>query len=429
MTRTAIHDATVPLSEPVVQPTLPGPNAKILLVSWGLPPQLTGSAAIVESFARNFSPDEMVLAGERPARLDCSGRDPKLPSVYYVDKEWTWPKRGQRYVRWVRWLLLPLMVMRLSRIVRRESCRAVVAVFPNEFHMLAAYLVAWRYRLPLYPYFHNTYVENRSGIAGAFARWLQPRVFAAAPIVFAWNDGLRDYYEASYPGVRFETLPYVLDEPPPAWVDLPPVGAPLRIALLGNLSESNIDATRRFLNAFQNPNEVHFTVFTATPDWFYAKVGIRGPNITYTRVAQAEVTAALRKYDVLYLPHGLEGGHSDVEYQTIFPTRTASYVVAGRPILAHSPKNAFVTHWLRRFDCAEIVEQPDEAALKVALRRLCEDAKRREELVANALAAAREFLPERVVGRFRQQLAEPFDSLAKRTSMRVPAGSREQADE
>lgn len=425
MTRSAIHDATAPRSEPIAQSTLPGPNAKILLVSWGLPPQLAGSSIIVENLSRHFTNDEMVLAGERPARIDCSGRDPKLPRIYYVDKEWTWPKRGQRYVRWIRWLLLPLMVMRLSRIVRRESCRAVVAVFPNEFHMLAAYLVARHFRLPLYPYFHNTYVENRSGAAGAFARWLQPRVFAAAPIVFAWNDGLRDYYKAHYPGVRFETLAYVLDEPLPVRVELPPARVPVRIALLGNLNESNIDAARRFLNAFQDPNEIRFTVFTATPDWFYAKVGIRGPNITYTRVAQTEVTAALQQHDILFLPHGLEGGYSDVEYQTIFPTRTTSYVLAGRPILAHSPRNAFVTHWLRRHDCAEIVDQPDESALKAALRRLCEDKKRRDELVANSLTAAREFLPERVVGCFRQQLAEPLDSLSERTSNRVPAGSRE----
>ena len=43
-------------------------SAKILLVSWTLPPEPTGSAVIVGNLAKQFRSSEMVIVGERPGR-------------------------------------------------------------------------------------------------------------------------------------------------------------------------------------------------------------------------------------------------------------------------------------------------------------------------------------------------------------------------
>ena len=47
------------------------------------------------------------------------------------------------------------------------------------------------------------------------------------------------------------------------------------------------------------------------------------------------------------------------EFRTIFPTKTIEYLISGRPILAHSPADAFLTKFLVENDCALVVDRPD----------------------------------------------------------------------
>ena len=379
---------------------------RVLFVSWGLPPSVTGSSVIAENLSHQFNPAEMVLAGQAWSGVDSYRRDPNLPRIQLLDKEWTWPKRGRRYVHWARWLTLPRIASRLARIARDERCEAIIGVFPSEFYLYAAFLAAKRLKLPLYPYFHNTYRESRTGIAQRFAEWLEPRVFRSARAVFVMSEGMQTHYQPLYPGVRFEPLVHSFSEPLPDFAPAPEPGSPVRLAFMGNLNESNVDATRRLADLVNQRDDCLMTTYSGTPDWFFAKVGASGPRITHTRVAYEQVTSALQSHDILLLPHGFQGATSQLEYDTIFPTRTISYLISNRPILAHAPPDCFLTRWLRKHDCAEIVDVRDTAQVAAALDRLRNDSRRREQLVRNALQAARQFHGPVVAARLRQVMAE-----------------------
>ena len=106
----------------------------------------------------------MVLAGESPPILRLLSRARAAEPIYLAN-EWTWPKRGRRYVRWVRWFSLPRLVRRVARIAQQNQCQAIVGVFPNEYYFYIAYLAAKKVGIPFYPFMHNTYRENRTGIA------------------------------------------------------------------------------------------------------------------------------------------------------------------------------------------------------------------------------------------------------------------------
>ena len=367
---------------------------------------MTGSSVIAENLSRQFSPQEMVLAGQAWTGAEAYRRDPSLPKIHFLNKELTWPRRGQRYVRWIRWLTLPRVARHITQIARDERCDAIVGVFPNEFFLYAAYLAARRLGLPFYPYLHNTYREDRTGLALRFANWLEPRVFRNAPAVFVMSEGMKEHYQPLYPGLRCEPLVHSFDETIPDFAPLPPVGAPLRLAFVGNLNDSNVDAARRLADVVNGREDYRLTTYSGTPDWFFAKVGVCGPRITHTRVPYDEVTTALRSHDILLLPHGLTGGRSQVEYDTIFPTRTIPYLLSGRPILAHSPPDCFLTRWLRKHDCAEIIDRPDAAALAAAIDRLRDNEPRRETLVRHALTAVRPFHGPTVAAEFKRILAE-----------------------
>lgn len=367
----------------------------------------------------------MVLAGQVWSGAEGYRRDAALPTIHYVGREWTWPKRGQRFVRWARWLTLRRLARSVERVAREEACDAIVSIFPNEFYLYAGYEAARRLKLPYYPYFHNTYLENRRGLPLRFARWLERRVFEDAPVVFVMSEGMKEYYEPRYPGVQFEPLVHTFNEPIPDFASPPAPGSPIGLAFIGNLNESNVDAARRMAQMVNQREDCRLTTYSGTPDWYFAKTGVCGSRIKHTRVAYDEVTQALRSHDILLFPHGFTGGTSEAEYATIFPTRTIASLLAARPILAHTPPGSFLTRWLRNHDCAEIVDTPDVQALSAALDRLRDGAARREELVRNALVAVRQFHAPAVAANLRRILAEtggpridggrPEPSSAKRT--------------
>lgn len=377
---------------------------KTLFVSWALPPQVSGSAVIMANLALQFSTEELVLAAELPSGPR-PRREEELPHpLHYIMREWSWPRRGRRFVHWIRWLWLPLVVWRLVRIIRRENCANVVGVFPNEFYLSAAYFAARITKTRFFPYFHNTYLENRFGRARLFAQWLQPRVFASAETVFVMSEGMRTYLAPRYPDVEFVPLVHSFNEsldPAPAPGEL---HRPVRLAFVGNLNDSNIDAMRRFTELANRREDCVVTIYSGTPVWFFEKVGIRGPRFHYTRVPYDQITAAIREQDILLLPHGFEGGLGEAEYRTIFPTRTLTYLLGGRPILAHSPPHAFLTDWLRDHECAEIIDQPSTNLLEAGLDRLLSDVSRRRRLVEAAFAAAGQFSARSVAALLRQHL-------------------------
>ena len=160
---------------------------KILLISWSLPPEPTGSAVIVGNLAKQFSANEMVIAGERPYRRPSVSWRENWPRLVHIASALPPTWRG---ARWWRPLQMPLMLWRTMFLVRKYQCSVVVVVFPNEEFLLVGYLTALWTGAPLFAYFHNTYVENRRGLSLRFAQWLQSRVFSKAKHVFVMSDGI-----------------------------------------------------------------------------------------------------------------------------------------------------------------------------------------------------------------------------------------------
>ncbi len=368
---------------------------KTLLVSWGLPPALVGSASIVEKLGMHLGRDHVVLVGEGCPGCKQYKRAPELPRIHYV---FTPPDfRGRRTIRNS---MFPLVVRRIDRIARAEKFSRVVGVFPDEFWLWSGYHVARKRGIPFYPFLHNTYLENRTGWKKSLARILQKKVFADSKVVFVANEGMREFYQRNYPSLNVVTLDHINEELIPEFLDPPVPGEILKIAYLGSFNKSNADAFIRFVKTIQTRSDIQFTTFSKDSADYFIKRGLSGANFAHTRVPYHLAVATLRGFDVMYLPHGFTGRLSDVEYNTIFPTRTIPYLLTGRPILAHSPATSFVNRWLRQHDCALIVDRADPDSLLAALSRLRNDAELRSRLARNGLLAARQFSPRDVMQRF-----------------------------
>lgn len=383
------------------------PTHKVLLVSRSLPPAPTGSAVIVYNLSQAFSRDEMVLAGKEPLGGLARNQDSEKPRVVAIQgaREWSIRGRGKHHFALLR---APLLVLRLVRLIRRENCRGVVAVYPDAAYLFASWAASRWTKVRFFPYFHNTFMEcQRPGVLRLFARWLQPRVMRDAAHVFTMSAGMSALYDRLYPG-QFAHSPLVhsFNEPIPAFRE-PMLGPNPVLAFSGNVNGSCLEAARRlFMVAGQMPG-VRVRFITGASEDELAAFGVWTANAHRTCLPRQELLGALAGCDVMLLPHGFTGGYQPVEYETIFPTKTIEYLISGRPILAHSPPGVFLTRFLKQHDCALVVEEANPQAVGEGIRRLLNDAALRARLVRNALETARMFHISRVAAHFREILQMP----------------------
>lgn len=324
--------------------------------------------------------------------------------IHLFQSEPKWPKRGRRFVRWLRWSRYQGLVRFLDRISEQTGRGPIVAVFPDEFHLAAAHAVASRRGLPFFPYFHNTYVDNRTGVSRQLGKALEARVMRDAESAMVLTSALEDHYRARYPEARLEVLPHSFAFESMNESATRRSEGEVRIGILGNINHSNMDAFLRLFRAIDESMVV--TIYAgSTPKWFFEKLGVLGPRVRHEQPSDADLYAKLRENDLLFLPHGLQGKWNSVEYRTIFPTRTAPYLGSGRPVLAHCPQECFLHDWLEARDCAEIVSTSSEDALRNAIRLLMSNRERAQQLVRNAAVAFDEFDPNRIVQKFEQIIA------------------------
>jgi len=226
------------------------------------------------------------------------------------------------------------------------------------------------------------------------AGWLQPRVFKHARHVFVMSKAMQKLYQRYYPDLVCSPLTHSFNETPPDLQNLPSptsVGKPLRLALSGGVNASNEVAVEHMAAAVKSLSDVELTIYTRTNEGYLKRLGVEGDAFHLATVSRDHLIAELQKADILFLPHGFSERESAEEIETIFPTRTIEYLIAGRPILAHVPENCFIGDFLREHDCALIVTDPNPAALQEAILRLKTDAALRGQLVGNAVRAARQF--------------------------------------
>lgn len=376
---------------------------KVILVSRSAPPEPSGSGIIVGNLAQQFGPDEMVLAGEQPIDRPPAEWDDRWAELVYIGRPLA---RGTRGRVTHRRLQIPLLTTRIIQLIRKHRASTVVGVFPSEEYLAASYLAARMTGTPLVGYFHNTYVESRSGGARlAWAKRIQSAVFNYATHIFVMSDGMLQLYQRNYPGLSCSALTHSFNGEIPPFHPAPPIGDTLKIALLGNIGEHCLDATVRVCNAVKQRPNTEFRLISGTARHIIAGYNLLTDPAQHRTVPYEEVRGELQWADVVALPHGFTGGYTAEEYDTIFPTRTLDYLLCGRPILAHSPAGCFLNQFLQAHQCAHLVDQRDTEAVRKALDRLSADAELRETLVKNALATAERFHASNVAAVLRSRLA------------------------
>lgn len=379
---------------------------KILLVSRSVPPGASGSSVIIGNLARQFTRDEMVVVGawfmESPP-VEWRAEWPKL--IYATIN----PPDGWRGLRFIRWAQFPWLLVRAWWALVMNRCDVILGVYPDEIYLFAAYVLSVITGKPLYLYFHNTYLEHARG--NIMAGWLQPRAFKRARHMFVMSKAMQALYRRYYPDIVCTPLVHSYNENPPEMSSLPStetVGSPLRIVLSGSVNASNEGAVEHMAGAIRALPDTELWIYSKTNTGYLKRMGVDvdSPQFHLTTVSRDTLIEELQKADILFLPHGFGERESQEEIETIFPTRTIEYLIAGRPILAHAPDKCFISDFLREHDCALLVTEPSAEAVQAAIEQLKNDAALRRRLVQNAVRAAQQFYAPVVAAHLRGVIQE-----------------------
>ncbi len=368
---------------------------KILLVSWSTLPNKGGSSIIVENLSQNFSKDELVVLGSKTLFQNTSMKRPAGgPEFLYFFSEMYLLGRGYRYFSWFRkWRFRPL-VKYIKSIITSQKIEHVIGVYPNEIYCHAACIAARELDIPFSSYFHNTYTENVE-ITDPKKDEIQQEIFEASKNIFVMSEGMQRFYEQKYKLNKFHPLIHTFNKFP---VSKTLTGIPgenkkqYKLVAIGNFNESNMDATLRFAAAIRKHPRYSLSLFTHVPKVLLKRRGMTLSDIEYEGfVKPDEVHRILQHYDICVLTHGFTGGYGDVEYQTIFPTRTIPLLLSGKPIIAHSPDGSFLNDFIKKNKCAELVDEPSEKAILEGLDRIANSLDYQNKLVEASRHTAQKF--------------------------------------
>lgn len=368
---------------------------KLLIVSWSTLPNPGGSSVIMENLAQNFGQDELVVLGSKTLfgpRPPARRKD--MPEFRYYFTEMYLFGRGYRYFRWFRkWRFKPL-INKIRSIILEEKIDYVIGVYPNDFYCLAACRAAKAMGVPFSSYFHNTFADNVA-ITDPKAELVQKEIFDQSEWVFVMSKGMQAFYQEQYPDIRVKPLVHTFNAfpSPKSHTGIPGIGKKhYKLVAIGNFNESNLEATIRFARAIKEDPRFSLSLFTHVPKVLLQRRGL-DPELYEHRgfITPSAVHQALQEFDICVLTHGFSGGYGEVEYRTIFPTRTIPLLLSGKPIIAHSPPGSFLNDFIRENQCAELVEQPYEQAVIRGLETIISKEHRQQQLVASARETAHQF--------------------------------------
>lgn len=378
---------------------MPGDRSRILFVSRSAPPGVSGSAHVLKALLEADGRGRLVAVG---GRHFLGARRPAPWNLELLRSELDLFGRGARFTAPLRELLKPLITRRLRMLAEDPSIASILCVFPDAFYCEASMLAARQSGKPLDLWYHNTYADNRVGVAKRRADQLERQMMDAARRLFFISDALRDRFVEKYPEIAGRS--FVLRHPimPVKGQGAIPRGFgahPVRALMMGNLNESNVDAATRMLRALGGRDDLRISLCTPVPRALLAARGVPLGGVEYLGyLSDDELAGMLASTDLFLLPHGLTGGYSPEEYRTIFPTRAAHYLAQGRPVLAHCPADSGLARYLLDNECAEVVEQASEQKIVAAFERLVRDPSRQIAMARRACTAAKAFAPDAVIG-------------------------------
>jgi glycosyltransferase involved in cell wall biosynthesis len=279
--------------------------------------------------------------------------------------------------------VLELLFVFASTLQARITNRAdVLITIVQGRYYLAAALVAWVTRMPHITIVHDNFLSDSIGPSGpirSLKRYLTRQTLKKADHLYAVSPEMQRLVSAEC-GRNPE-------------LQLPSSTTPLRQAgrfmdqkkregkfivlfagLIGYTVKDCLDLLVELIKSGElergGISGVQLHLYTAMSEEDLQTFGWDHADVIYKGwVTQSELSGALAEADVLFLPYSfLEGSRAAVE--TAFPSKTADYLAAGKPLLVFGPPYSSLVRYASEYGFAEIVDEFSLTALAQGIRNI-----------------------------------------------------------
>jgi glycosyltransferase involved in cell wall biosynthesis len=367
------------------------------------PSNFAGGPILMSRLLRNYPPDRIVVltssrylrASPKEGRLTCDHI--AFPTTI------GWGHWGLgRMKNLIDWLMIPVLALVAGHLIKTRRIKAIVTIAHDRFFIAAA-LAGWIARTPYIVVMHDdtvTPAERGSWFLKYVLRSWARRALHGASHIYAISREMQQLLKSEYgvdselqwPGTepsakRDRRSDSVLTELSLTRTHSAVIlfaGAigysvedSLRmlagILITGKLQAYGIQSAELHLYTQLNPERIH--------DWGWDHRCIT----VHPWVSQQELQGVLQKADILFLPYSFSEA-SRYAVESAFPSKTADYLAAGRPILVFGPQYSSLVRYAKEQGFAEVVDNFDEDVLARGIQRLLSDSVHRNQLCKRSLA-------------------------------------------
>ncbi len=361
----------------------------LTVVSRGFPPQVSGSPILLANLLSGYRGKVNAIVGYSAySNFDPAFRPP-CP-VTYLRLPRTFPLLCDRLGRRLPKLFVWYLQSSIYQALKTLGTDVVLAAFPHETYVVAAFRAARNLRLPFYVHMHDLWMENvGSGTARArFAAVWEPLILKQATRVLCMTEAMQKHYEKKY-GIQTSLLPHSIPEQDYAKAPLdmsPPQLPHPTVLFVGGVSpEMNLDALKVLAAASELLPEGYKLLFCTSLTLDALKnLGIHSSRLHVKYVSREEVQRLQSRAHVLIAPLSHKNC-SRAEVQTVFSTKLLEYLVSGRPIIVFAPEGSYHAESASQRGWGYVVTEDSPAALASAIMEVISN----QHLAATLVRGAR----------------------------------------
>lgn len=384
---------------------------KTLIISSYAPPSISGASNMMFNLLRYFEQDKLVFLTSHADIDDNALRvGNKLTAKYYyydtltlatgAQKEDSLFQKIKRFLKSnfiLRYLAhqamifyLPYNIVRYgSKIIRDEKIELLMGYSDQGTAFLATYFLHLLTGKPYYLYFYDLWSGNNfSWTYRTLAWFFEPMICARASKIFVMNDVLQKHYQKKCKNevvVIYNSIPINLDKKPEL---SPNQSGKFKIMFTGAIYWAQAGAIKNIIEAVNDITEqdVEFWIYTTyTKEALHQQGIFESSKVFFTKAAPSEMPAIQQSADILLVALSLDT-YYPLLINTSSPGKTYEYMLSGRPILVHAPKDSYIFQYARDNDFALTVGENNSKEVKKAILELITQRDLSLRLTDNAFA-------------------------------------------
>lgn len=382
---------------------------KFLIISTYAPPAISGAPLMMYNVLRHFPEDSFAVLTSHVSLDDRAIEDGRrLRAKYFffdTPRQATAPqgkdtlfRRGKRFIKRFNWLrllfhfvslfYLPFNIVRRGKnIVKEEKIELLLGYSDHGPALISTYLLHKWTKKPLCVHFYDLYYGNKfPWFFQLAARFMEPRLFRSAERISVMSEALAEHYQNKY-GREVAVLHNAIGMESARTPEPIPVHAePYKVVYTGTIVWAQAGAIRNLVHAVQELSSPKVVLYLYTPHdtHFLATQGIfESDRVIFARGLPQEMAGIQKSADILFVGLSFNTRYP-LLINTSSPGKACEYLISGRPILIHAPKESYIAKYGRQHGFAHVADEDSIKELKNGILRLISDGDYAGKLISNA---------------------------------------------